>query len=455
MQRVRELSIALLSSLLIPACSYQMVGDLTARQLAAPAATHRFTVPIVAYTENVQTSHRVTGTPGIMRFEAFGMDAIHSEYGRALASALAPEGDGRTEDFALLSLARIDRTQHVGSGFREHDIRDTLDAAWVVRAPNTNDVVDIVRASGYGSGRSGWGDSISTNTTTRLGEAFDSLLGNTVTAFEESPRLRIFNTVPELYAISTARVPAARRLLERSRHAPAYLDATRRAAALLGDPELYAFARGEIARTGQDSLLDESSLFHFALESRGFDDESLLEIVSHSTDLELRGERGLTPIEALLVEQRDELAAALVGRGARPAVQIGDEAYASAELAFNLVEALSAARLPVAEAAEFASESYLAAIDEANAAIEENRSQILANRLANALAPAMQRELAAAEAGAIARSGAATSGVIGFGTAVYSPATFDLSRPTEAIEYLEDRIRHCRERLAQIQSLSS
>jgi hypothetical protein len=203
-----------------------------------------------------------------------------------------------------------------------------------------------------------------------------------------------------------------------------------------------------------DDLLtvnDESSLLHLALLPEHFDQAIISQIIARSANLELQNDRGMTPLEASLAYGYDDVSIALVTAGAAPRFLFGGDSYLSAEVYYQLLQMLKDFPGHAQRVATEALKQYERAIDEARYAIESNEASIYAKRIVNVIGPVLQMSLASMEANYKATQAAKTSPYgFGVGVAVYTTKHFDTQDPAQAILALQDRITHCENRRAQL-----
>ena len=302
---------------------------------------------------------------------------------------------------------------------------------------------------GRATSPSGLGKSYGPRGRERTGLAHQDLLEKTVRGLAASVELQRFALLSDLHRRPEQSQELAREEIAAASAAGrnALLQALLTLAVDRGDFDLYSLAHDEVDARGIAEQQDESVLLHAVLAAE--DERLFAAVVGSSTNLEVE-ERDATPLGRVLLMGRDARALALVNAGASPVARIPGEAFGAAELNFHLAGLLKDDEARSRAAYRAARAQYQAAISEAERSIEMNEAEIWAAKWANIIAPVLQGAIAAttaqAQAGAIARQ----YGTVGFAASIYSPAQFDITIPTGAIEYLEDRIRHCRERLARI-----
>jgi hypothetical protein len=427
--------------------AFEMKASMADFPLEAPAA-QPLTDAVLVDATDVRFSHIGAGNPANGSNLGHDMADINERYARMVTDALFPGAAGPPAGKATLVLESVEMVQVTGKGFVSFDITEQLTANWALYTSENTKPILRVAATGSDAAKSGTLKTIAQNARERMGGAYQALLHNTVTAFQNSIEFSRFAAMPALYTDSENRVAVARSILESVPVAERAdtLDTMLRIGVTIGDAELYAFARSEGA------IGDETELLHAAIAAPGFSDELVIEMLGRVDDLEVLDDEGLSPLEAALVYGREPVSVALVEVGADPVVNYAGNSFVSAEIAYRLTGLLAASRAPTGGVAREAIIQYRHAIDDAEFAIQHNDASIFAAKVMRVLGPVVQYSVAVAEANVEAGQSADSSPAgLGFGYADFRLNEYDVKSPAAAIEDLRAIIADCEARIRDLE----
>ena len=318
----RAVAIAVcLSTCFVGGCAPNMKTSMADYVFERPTVP-RLTDVIRVDASTAKFSHRKTGNTAVAANLGHDMGDINSQYAARVAELLFGGTGAVSSNHAVLALETVEMVQVVGDGFANFDISEQITARWTLYDAKRQRVLNEFTFSGSASSKTGWGKTIATNAKDRMSRAYATLLDNTVRGFQNDRDLAQFSTFPALYLGAGDVVSIAETTLDQtadSEH-PALLRTMREISVDQNHPELYAFSRQRIVQGGFSALADESDVLHRAIAAPGFTDDMIVSMIRGATELNAINDDGMTPLESALAYGRDDVAVALVQKGASPIV---------------------------------------------------------------------------------------------------------------------------------------